>query len=149
MVRGTLNTLRKWSLSNLFVPNYLGLPKEHLSKWNGAKPIEDGSHSKSVSLVNLVVLQTRFQSHIIRLKGMPAKASLVEAHSEEEKWNKSQTAKSPSIYGICHISHALSQWHKWTDLNPQGWNCEFFLSLQNLILLKKSKVFDKFIHKSE
>ena len=127
----------------------LGLPKEHPSKFSLTKPTNGGSHSQGDSLVNLMVLQTRFQSRIIRLKGMPAKASLVEAHSEEEKWNKSQTAKSPSIYGICHISHAPSQWHKWTDLNPQGWNCEFFLSLQNLILLKKSKVFDKFIHKSE
>ena len=36
------------------------------------------------SLVNLVVLQTRFQLSEVRLKWVPAKDSLVEAHREEK-----------------------------------------------------------------
>ena len=56
------------------------------------KPTGGDAHSQSVSLVNLVVVQTMFQSSIIRFKRILAKTSLVEAHSEGEKLNKFQAA---------------------------------------------------------
>ncbi|KAL6323810.1 hypothetical protein AAG906_003431 [Vitis piasezkii] len=48
-----------------------------LIKISLTKPFGVGGHSENVSLVNLVVLQTRFQFSKMRLKGIPAKAPLV------------------------------------------------------------------------
>ena len=59
-LENAFNTLPQWSVINSPIPNCHGLPKEHPSKFSLVKPTNGGSHSQGDSLVNLVVLQTRF-----------------------------------------------------------------------------------------
>ena len=66
------------------ISNYPRLPKEHPSKFSLTKPTRGGIHSLGISLLHLIVLQIKFQSSRMMLKGMSAKSSLV-AHSGEEK----------------------------------------------------------------